>query len=203
MATFCNQKILSFIMHISSSTNTTTTDVPWQLASLLLPQCDAKRWEVGSRGKACMKSDNMKICQHSWKAFRQHQSTELPAGLKKACSASQLSPPGSCISITQGGRGLIGPGRFSPSSQELCRAAEQVGNFWWCYSLIGWGNALHILLSFLPAFRKKVILVPPALPLTRVSRVLHVHGHPSPAVTTVLVFMACKMYGLKGHEKMS
>lgn len=129
MATFCNQKILSFIMHISSSTNTTTTDVPWQLASLLLPQCDAERWEVGSRGKACMKSDNMKICQHSWKAFRQRQSTELPAGLKKACSASQLSPPGSCISITWGGLGLIGPGWFSPSSQELCRAAEQVGKF--------------------------------------------------------------------------
>lgn len=34
IATFCNQKILSFIMHIPSSTNTTTTDVPWQLFSL-------------------------------------------------------------------------------------------------------------------------------------------------------------------------
>lgn len=34
IATFCIQKILSFIMHIPSRTNTATTDVPWQLSSL-------------------------------------------------------------------------------------------------------------------------------------------------------------------------
>lgn len=34
LTTFCSQKILSFIMHIPSSTNTTMTDVPWQLSSL-------------------------------------------------------------------------------------------------------------------------------------------------------------------------
>lgn len=31
---FCSQKILSFIVHIPSRRNTTTTDVPWQLSSL-------------------------------------------------------------------------------------------------------------------------------------------------------------------------
>lgn len=58
------------------------------LLSFLLPWCVAEQWEAGSRGKVCMKSDNMKICQHSWKAFGQRQSTKLPAGLKKAWSSS-------------------------------------------------------------------------------------------------------------------
>lgn len=86
---------------------------------------------------------------------------------KKACRASQTSLPGSCISITQGGRGLTGPGWFSPSREE-----GRVRHFWCCYSLIAWENAHHIFLSFPPAFRAEGRPVPPASPLTRVGRVL-------------------------------
>lgn len=136
------------------------------LLSFLLPWCDTEQW-AGSRGKVCMKSDNMKICQHSWKAFRQRQSTELPAGLKKKKHAALLRPH--CVSIAQGSRSLTGPGlvfSFQPRRMQGSRTdrAFLVPLF------INWmEKCLAYFFSVLPAFRAEERLVPLAPPLIAAS----------------------------------
>lgn len=52
-----------------------------------------------------MKSDNMKICQHSSKAFWQRQSTELPEGLEKKHAA--LLRPHSLATASQSHREAV------------------------------------------------------------------------------------------------
>lgn len=82
---FCSQKILSFIMHIPSHRNTTTTDVPWQPSSLSIsPDVMLSNEKQAFGEKFAWKLITWKYVsipeKHSGSVS---QLPELPEGLKK------------------------------------------------------------------------------------------------------------------------